>query len=146
MSDNEFRLNQRVRVIVVVSIMLVFTAIHWYRIGTYLKGDLYIYYYSYASDLMLPFCTYFLLGINEIQWRFFRKWYIKIVIVISVMTFSEIMQLFGVYFFGVTFDLIDILMYGIGAFFAAFFDKQIFERCVPFWKYSHINREDFAHK
>lgn len=62
------------------------------------------------------------------------------VIVFSVMTFSEIMQLFGVYFFVVTFDLIDILMYGIGTFIAVFFDKQIFERFIPFGKYNPENR------
>ena len=56
------------------------------------------------------------------------------------MTFSEIMQLFGVYFFVVTFDLIDILMYGIGTFIAVFFDKQIFERFIPFGKYNPENR------
>lgn len=52
------------------------------------------------------------------------------------MTFSEIMQLFGVYLFGVTFDLADILMYAIGVMVAVFFDKQIFERALPYWKYN----------
>ena len=140
MNDNDLRLNQRIRVIVGMIIMVIIAAIHWFRIGSYLNGNLYIYYYSYASDLMLPFGAYFLLSMNEIQLRFLRKWYVKVVIVFSVITFSEIMQLFGVYFFGVTFDLIDILMYGIGAFIAAFFDKQIFERFVPFWKYNPENR------
>ena len=140
MNDNDLRLNQRIRVIVGMIIMVIIAAIHWFRIGSYLNGNLYIYYYSHASDLMLPFGAYFLLSMNEIQLRFLRKWYVKVVIVFSVMTFSEIMQLFGVYFFGVTFDLIDILMYGIGAFIAAFFDKQIFERFVPFWKYNPENR------
>ena len=128
------------RVILVVSIMIILAAIHWFRVGSFLDGELYNYYYSYASDLMLPFGSYFLLSMNEIQLRFLRKWYIKVLIVFSVMTFSEIMQLFNVYFFGVTFDLNDIFMYGIGAFIAAFFDKQIFERIIPFWKYSLENR------
>jgi len=131
--------SQTVRVIVVVSIMLTLAAIHWFRIGSYLSGDLYINYYSYASDLMLPFCAYFLLSMNEIQLQFLRRWDVKIILVFSVMTFSEIMQLFDVYFFGVTFDLIDIMMYGIGAFIAAFFDKLIFERFIPFWKYNYEN-------
>lgn len=141
MKDIDQRHNQTVRVIVVVSIMLTLAAIHWFRIGSYLSGDLYINYYSYASDLMLPFGAYFLLSLNEIQLKFLRKWYVKILIVFSVMTFSEIMQLFGIYFFGVTFDLIDILMYGIGAFIAAFLDKQILERFIPFWKYNYDSRE-----
>ena len=133
---NITNLNLSIRIIVGISIMLTIAAIHVFRIGSYLNGNLYLYYYSYASDLMLPFGSYFLLSMNEIQLRFLRKWYIKMVIVFSVMTFSEVMQLYGVYFFGVTFDLIDILMYGMGTFIAAFFDKQIFERFIPFWKYN----------
>jgi hypothetical protein len=140
MNENDFRPNQRVRIIVGTTIMVTLGAIHWFRIGSYLNGNLYIYYYSYASDLMLPFGSYFLLSMNEIQLRFFRKWYVKALIVFGVMTFSEIMQLFGIYFFGVTFDIVDILVYGIGAFIATFFDKLIFERLIPFWKYNSENR------
>jgi hypothetical protein len=85
---------------------------------------------------MIPFGAYFLLCMNEIQLQFLRKWFIKALIVFCVMTFSEIMQLFGLYLFGVTFDLADILMYGIGVILAVFFDKQIFEKILPFWKYN----------
>lgn len=136
MKDNDFRLTRKVRLIVGIVIMVIIAAIHGFRIGSYLHGNLYIYYYSYASDLILPFGAYFLLSMNQIHWRFLRKWYVKVGIVFSVMMLSELMQLFGIYLFGVTFDLIDILMYGIGAFTAALFDKQIFERFVPFWRYN----------
>jgi len=131
--------SQSVRVIVVVSIMLTLAAVHWFRIGSYLSGELFINYYSYASDLMLPFGAYFLLSMNEIQLQFLRKWVVKIIIVFSVMTFSEVMQLFNVHFFGVTFDLIDIIMYGVGTLLAAFFDKLIFERFIPLWRYNYEN-------
>ena len=97
MKDIDQKHNQTIRVIVVVSIMLTLAAIHWFRIGSYLSGDLYINYNSYASDLMLPFGAYFLLSMNEIQLQFLRKWYAKVLIVFCVMTFSEIMQLFGGY-------------------------------------------------
>ena len=140
MKHNDFKRNPTVRVIVVVSIMLILAAIQFFRLGSHLNGNLYIYYYSFASDLMLPFGAYFLLSMNEIQIRFIRKWYVKVVIVFCVMTVSEIMQFFGIYFFGVTFDLIDILMYGLGALIAAFFDKQFLERFIPLWKYNHENR------
>lgn len=120
--------------------MLIIAAIHGFRMGRYLTGNAYKYYYSFASDIMLPFGAYFLLCINEIQLRFLREWYIKVIIVFSVMAFSEIMQYYGIYFFGVTFDWIDILMYGIGASMAAFFDKQIFERFLPFWKYNPTDK------
>ena len=132
--------NQRIRILIGVIVMLILAAIHGFRVGSYLSGNAYIYYYSFASDIMLPFGAYFLLCMNEIQMRFLRKWYIKVIIVFSVMTFSEIMQYHGIYFFGVTFDLIDILMYGIGAFTAAFLDKQILERLMPVWKYNLPNK------
>jgi len=121
MKFNHSSLNQSVRVVVGIVIMTAIAAIHFFRIGNYLNGNLYSLYYSFASDVMLPFGAYFLLCMNEIQIRFLRKWYIKALVVFSVMTFSEVMQLFGVYFFGVTFDILDVLMYGIGAFSAAFF-------------------------
>jgi len=127
--------NQVTRILIGVAIMLILTAIHGFRVGSYLSGNAYIYYYSFASDIMLPFGAYFLLWMNEIELRFLRKWYVKVIICFSVMTFSEIMQYYEIYFFGVTFDWIDILMYAIGALVAAFFDKQILERLIPFLKY-----------
>jgi len=140
MMDNDIRLNQRVRIIVGTSIMVTIGAIHLFRIGSYLNGDLYIYYYSYASDLMIPFGIYFLLGMNEIQYRFLQKWYVKVFIVFGIATFTEIMQIFGVYMLGVTFDLFDILMFGIGVLIAVFCDKQIFERIIPFWNLNRTNK------
>jgi hypothetical protein len=81
-----------------------------------------------------------MLSMVEIQFRFLRKWFVKALIVFVVMTFSEIMQIFGFYFFGVTFDILDILMFGIGVFIAVLIDTQIFERFMPFWKYNRENR------
>jgi len=132
--------NQRIRILLGVIIMLIIAAIHGFRVGSYLTGNAYIYYYSFASDIMIPFGAYFMLCMNEIQFRFLRSWRIKVIIVVGVMVFSEIMQYYGIYFFGVTFDWLDILMYGIGGFMAAFLDKQVFERLVPFWNYNHSNK------
>jgi len=136
MKEADFKKNMTVRVIVVVSIMLFIASMHAFRIGQILNGDLYIYYYSFASDIMLPFGAYFMLSLNEIQIRFLRKWIVKFLIVFCIMTFIEIMQYFGIYFFGVTFDILDILMFGIGAAMAVFVDKQILERFIPFWRYN----------
>ena len=134
--DDVLKRNLRIRKIVGTVVMLIIALIFGFRIGDNLNGNLYIYYQSYAADLMIPFGAYFLLCMNEIQFQFLRKWIVKALIIFGVMTFSEIMQLFGFYLFGVTFDLADILMYGIGVIVAVFFDKQIFERTLPFWKYS----------
>jgi len=138
MSDNPFNLNQKIRVVVGIVIMIAIAAIHFFRVGSYLNGTLYNIYYSFASDIMLPFGAYFLLCMNEIQLRFLRKWFLKALIVFSVMTFSEVMQLFGIYFFGVTFDILDILMYGIGTFSAVLFDKYIFRKFIPGWKLNSV--------
>jgi hypothetical protein len=140
MIDVDFKLNQRIRKIVGISIMIAIAAMHAFRIGQFLNGNLYIYYYSFASDLILPFGSYFMLCMFEIQVQFLRKWFVKALIVFVVMTFSEIMQIFGFYFFGVTFDILDILMFGIGVLIAVIIDTQIFERFMPFWKYNHENR------
>lgn len=135
MQTNQLKQTRRIRLIVGIAIMLLIAAIHWFRVGSYLNGDLYLYYYGYASDIMLPFGVYFMLSMNEIQYRFLRKWYVKAFIVFGLMTFSEFMQIFGIYFFGVTFDIIDIFMFGTGVLLAAFFDKIIFERFIPSWIY-----------
>ena len=134
MSDG-LKLNRKARVTVGTAMMVAIAAIHAFRIGSYLSGPLYTLYYSYASDLMLPFVAYFMLSMNEERVRLLRNWYAKALVAFAVMAFSEMMQLFGVYFFGVTFDVIDILMYGIGALSAAFCDKQILGRVIPFWRY-----------
>lgn len=140
MSDTYNKRGIMVRTILVVFIMLVIAAIHGFRVGTYLTGNAYKLYYSFASDIMLPFGAYFLLSMNEIQMRFLRKWYIKVLIVFGVMTFSEILQFYGIYFFGVTFDYFDIIMYALGALFAAFIDTQVFEKFIPYWNYNALNK------
>ena len=140
MKETDFRSNQKVRKTVGISIILAIVAMHAFRIGQYLNENLYIYYYSFASDLVLPIGSYFMLVMFEIQFQFLRNWFVKALIVFGTMTFSEIMQMFGFYFFGVTFDILDILMFGIGVIIAVLIDKQIFERLIPHWKYAHENR------
>jgi hypothetical protein len=140
MKEIDLRHHQRIRRIAGISIMVAIAVIHAFRIGHFLKGDLYIYYYSFASDLILPFGAYFMLSIVEIHFRFLRNWFVKASIVFAAMTFSEIMQIFGFYFFGVTFDILDILMFGIGVFIAVLVDTQLFERLLPNWKYPDENR------
>ena len=134
--DDVLKRNKRIRKLVGLSVMLIIALIFGFRIGNHLNGNLYIYYQSYAGDLMIPFGAYYLLCMNEIRLQFLRKWFVKALLVFCAMTFSEIMQLYGLYLFGVTFDLADILMYGIGVIVAVLFDKEIFERILPYWKYN----------
>ena len=131
MTYSDFRSNHKVRVIVGIIILLLIAAMHGFRIGQFLNGHFYKLYYSFASDLVLPIGAYFMLSMNEIHIQFLRKWYVKATIVFSVMTFSEIMQALGVYFFGVTFDWLDILMFGMGTLIAVLLDKLVLESLVP---------------
>ncbi len=118
-----------------MAIVFIIAAIHWFRLGSYLNGDLHDYYYSYASDIMIPFAAYFLLSLNEIQFKFLQKWYMKAFIVFGIMTFSEVMQYFGIYFFGDTFDGVDILMFGVGVYIAFGLDTILLKKYVPYWNY-----------
>ena len=133
MQENDNRFILRNRIIVGLSILTIIALIHIFRVGSYLHGDLYLLYYSYVSDLIIPFGVYFLLCINEITIRVLQKWYIKAAFIIGITTLAEILQLFGVYALGITFDPIDILMYVSGVGIAVIFDRLLFKRYIPFW-------------
>lgn len=126
--------NTKARKVIVVSIMLLIAFMHIFRLGTYLTNELRVLYYSYASDLIVPFGVYFLLSMEEIYIPLLKKWYVKAAIVIIICSISELMQLFGLYFFGQSFDLLDIAMFAAGTLLAALFDKKFLERFVPSWK------------
>ena len=128
------RYNMRFRVGLIMLVGI--AAIHAFRLGSYLEGDLFVAYYSYASDVIVPFGIYFLLCMNDFHIIFLRKWFVKALIVFGIAAFTEIMQAFGFYVLGVTFDLLDILMFAIGVLLAVFFDKQIFVRIIPYWAHT----------
>lgn len=127
--------HHKIRVFAGVIIMLLIAFMHAFRVGSYLNGNLYVLYYSFASDLVLPFGSYFLLVMNEISLPFLRKWQTKGLIVFVAMTLSEILQLFDIHFFGVTFDPLDIVMFATGTLIAIVFDKVIFQKWFPNWSY-----------
>jgi len=134
MNQGPLKKNRIVRTTVGICINLIIAAIHVFRLGSYLNGDLYILYYSYASDILVPIGFYFLLCLNDVQIRFFKKWYVKALIVFLLAAFTEIMQAFGIYMLGETFDVMDILMFGIGVSVAAILDVQVFEKVIPGYK------------
>lgn len=133
MQEFNFRLTLRNRLIVGLSIATVIALIHIFRVGSYLDGKLYSLYYSYVSDLIIPFGAYYLLCINDLTIKILKKWYVKAAIIIGIATTAEILQLFGVYALGVTFDPLDILAYMLGVGIAVIFDRLLFKRLVPFW-------------
>jgi len=124
------------KILIVILIQLVIASIHAFRLGQIFDGPMYNLYYSYFSDLILPFGTYFLLAINDSSIPILRPWYVKAGVVFLTATFAEICQLLGFEVLGVTFDVIDILMYGSGALIAAFVDVKILAANFGFWTLS----------
>lgn len=121
------------KIAVVVGLQLVIALIHIFRVGTFFSGKLYIYYYSFFGDFILPFGMYFLLCIQDKSIPFLRSWKVRALIVFGVATLAEILQGFGVYAFGVTFDPLDILMYAAGVLCAVLVDVKILTPKFAFW-------------
>ena len=121
------------KIVLVILIQIIIALIHVFRLGQIFNGELYKLYYSYFSDIIFPFGSYFLLSINDFSIPVLRPWYVKTGIVFLLATMAEIAQLFGIYAFGVTFDPFDILMYGIGGLLAALVDTKVFTPYLGFW-------------
>lgn len=123
----------RKRRMVVVSINLLIAAAHIIRPGSYLHGGAYILYYSFFSDLALPFGYYFLLRMVEPKVPVLRRWEAKAAVSILLPSIAETCQYFGIPVLGSTFDPLDYLMYAVGAFAAALLDRLVFSRVFDFW-------------
>ena len=118
---------------VIFGIAILIAVVHILRIGSYLEGELHDLYYSYFSDIVLPFTCYFLLCATEEQVPLLRHWQVKSAIAFLMPSIAETCQYFGISVLGSTFDPLDYLMYGIGALSAAAVDMQVFSRVFDFW-------------
>ncbi len=118
---------------IVILIQVAIGSLHAFRCGRLLSGQLSRYYYSYFSDLVIPFSAYFLLTLSEEQIPLFRSWFGKAGTVLMLTAAAETAQYFGFYALGVTFDPLDIVMYAIGVLLAAFLDVKVFARHVSGW-------------
>jgi hypothetical protein len=128
------------RLAVISSIVALIAIIHIFRIGSYLQGELYNFYYSYFSDLVLPFGYYFLLCANESHIPILRRWKVKLALAFLVPSMAETCQYFGMPVLGSTFDLLDYVTYGIGAISAVVIDTQVFSRIFDFWTVEKAER------
>jgi hypothetical protein len=128
------------RLAVIFSIVILIAVVHIFRIGSYLKGELYDLYYSYFSDLVLPFGCYFLLCADELWMPILGRWEAKSAIAFLIPSIAETCQYFGIPVLGSTFDPLDYLMYGIGAISAAVVDTQVFSRIFDFWTLEKTGR------
>jgi hypothetical protein len=123
----------RRKTIFIILIQLVLAILHLLDLEK-LGGDSWFqFYHSYFSDIALPFGFYFLLGNIENQFQPLKKWWMKAVLMYALAASAEILQFFGVYALGMTFDPLDFLMYAVGVLLAALVDTQVFSRFLPFW-------------
>jgi hypothetical protein len=133
-------INSSGRRAVIFSIVILIAIVHIFRIGSYLQGELYNFYYSYFSDLVLPFGYYFLLCANESHIPILRRWKVKLALAFLVPSMAETCQYFGMPVLGSTFDLLDYVTYGIGAISAVVIDTQVFSRIFDFWTVEKAER------
>jgi hypothetical protein len=120
--------------------MILIAATHILRVGSYLQGELYNFYYGYFSDFILPFGFYFLLCATELQLPVLRRWEAKLAIAFLMPSIAETCQYFEIPVLGSTFDLLDYFMYGIGAMSAVIVDTQVFSRIFTFWTVERAER------
>lgn len=121
------------RRVVIICIMVLIAAIHIFRAGSYLSGEMLNFYYGYFSDFIIPFGGYFLICAAEQQWPLLRHWNVKLAIAFLIPSTAETCQYFGIPVLGSTFDSLDYFMYALGVTLAAVFDMQIFPRVFDFW-------------
>jgi hypothetical protein len=121
------------RIAVCVGVMVIIALIHAFRIGTYLPDRWLGLYYSFFSDIVMPFGIYFMLCIYDINWPLLRGWYTKALLVFAACAATEVAQAFGLYMLGVTFDPLDFAMFAAGVLLAVFVDRVAFTRALSFW-------------
>jgi hypothetical protein len=122
------------KMIVPIAVILFIAAIHIFRVGTYFSGKLFILYYSFFSDIVIPIGIYFMLCINDVSIPILKNWKTKAAIVFVIAAGTEIAQAFGIPILGNTFDPLDFVMFGVGIFIAVGLDK-LFSRVFYFWSF-----------
>ncbi len=119
---------------IVLTIQLFVAALHIFPTGELFGLGWYVWYYSYFSDIALPFAFYFLLFFVEKEISALKNWWLKALIVFLAATCAEILQYFHIYALGISFDPLDIVMYAIGVGLAALTDQLLFPRIFRFWR------------
>jgi len=115
-----------------------------------------VLYYSYFSDVIIPFGMYFLMCLFEARVRailfseapeqvkrtvkpaaiFLSDWRLKALLVFGVASFTEVLQGFGVPLLGRTFDPVDFPMFAGGVLLAVLADRVLLERFLPGWSFA----------
>ena len=123
--------NKRTIFVVVLQLVL---AMFFIASKSWMSGSMRVIYQSYFADVIIPFSFYFLLSLMSDNHEQLKKWWVKALLVFGLCALSETLQYFGVFALARVFDPVDYLMYGVGVLLAAFVDRQIFTRIIPFWE------------
>ena len=110
---------------VAVAVVAGVAAIHILRVGSYLRGTAHLLYYSYASDVLLPFAMYFVLCLSERHLAVLGDWRARALVILAAASGAEVLQGCGVPMLGRTFDPLDFVMYGIGVFVAIVVERVL---------------------
>jgi hypothetical protein len=135
MEPDNVTLTQKLRRAFGLTLITLIALLHVVGVASLLETPWRTLYSSYASDLLLPFGMYFLLCISEFKIKLFRKWYVKASFIFAVTTLAEILQYFGIYALGITFDYVDIAIYFTGVGLAVCVDRLILGKYVKGWEY-----------
>lgn len=120
----------RGRTLVTVGVMLAIALIHVFSPGDLMRGRMRVLYFSYFTDIVLPFGLYLLLGLSAAQFRFLRDWRAKALVVFGATSLSEVLQGLGVPLFGRVFDPLDFVMFAGGVLLAVVADRLVLERLL----------------
>jgi hypothetical protein len=94
-----------------------------------------VFWVSYANDLILPFAFYFFLYLGE---RWLKTWQIRALIALAIPILLEFGQLvyyrFSTDRYIGSFDPMDIVMYIISVGLAVIMEQMVFAKTLKFWK------------
>lgn len=124
--------NAKRRRAVIVGIALVIAAAHVFHPGIYVTGAAHRFYFSYFSDVTIPFSLYFLLIQTEAT--ILNRWQVRCIVAFLVPAACETLQYLGIPALGSVFDAWDYVAYALGVLAAALVDRQVFSRIFEFWR------------
>ncbi len=122
--------------VLVLSIIGLIAMLHVVNIKASLHGRAYELYVSYFSDIAIPFGLSILLSLSEPRHPALRSPALRALVVFAVASLVELLQRFGVYLVGATFDPMDLLMYAIGCALAVAVETLLLRR-LSFWNVTH---------
>ena len=125
--------SRRARKVVVVLIALAVGGAHMFT-GPGYRGPFRWFVTGYAIDILLPISSYFLLVAAAEDLAWLRPWFVRVLVVVAVMSCAEVSQYLGKPIFGRTYDPWDFVAYAGGALLAAVMDQIVLSRVFEFWR------------